>query len=132
MFDQEKVNELYPGAIMIEPMLIHNSTDAQLRKCCESGDYFDGALYQFVKGTNGSCYLFGRTVSKKTGLLTEKIANVPHIQEAFAGLPNGSIILGEIYYPGGSSRNVVEIMGCLPQKAIERQNGSKGLIHYYI
>lgn len=136
-FDNDKVQELYPGAIMLQPMLIHSSTDAQLKKACESGDYFgqlkkDGALYQFVKGTNGECYLFGRTVSKKTGLLTEKIANVPHIKEAFESLPNGTVILGEIYYPGGSSRNVTEIMGCLPDKAIDRQKGSKGWIHYYI
>ena len=135
-FDNDKVQELYPGAIMLQPMLIHNSTDAQLKKACESGDYFgqlkkDGALYQFVKGISGECYLFGRTVSKKTGLLTEKIANVPHIKEIFERLPNGTIILGEIYYPGGSSRNVTEIMGCLPDKAIDRQK-DRGWIHYYI
>lgn len=138
-FDNNKVQELYPGAIMLQPMLIHNSTDTQLKKACESGQFFgqlkkDGALYQFVKGTNGSYYLFGRTVSKKTGLLTEKIANVPHIQDAFKSLPNGTVILGEIYYPGGSSRNVTEIMGCLFDKAISRQNNSqgRGWIHYYI
>ena len=138
MFDFNKVEELYPGAggLMLEPQLIHKATDDQLKKC-DDGTWFgqlkkDGALYMYVKGTNGENYLFGRTVSKKTGLLTEKAANVPHIIEAFDNIPNGTIILGEIYYPGKTSKDVVSIMGCLPQKAIERQNGSYGPIHYYI
>lgn len=138
MFDFNKVEELYPGAggLMIEPQLIHKGTDSQLKNC-EDGTWFaqlkkDGALYMYVKGINGENYLFGRTVSKKTGLLTEKSANVPHIIEAFHDIPNGTIILGEIYYPGKTSKDVVSIMGCLSQKAIERQNGSYGPIHYYI
>ena len=125
MINNDIVKKLYPGAegLMYKPMLIHASTNSQLLKACESGEYFaqlkkDGAFYQFVKGLNGECYLFGRTISKKTGVLTEKIANVPHIKETLSILPNGSILVGEIYYPGGSSKNTVEIMGCLPAKAI--------------
>ena len=138
MFNIKEVEELYPGAggLMIEPQLIHKGTDSQL-KACDDGTWFaqlkkDGALYMYVKGLGGENYLFGRTVSKKTGLLTEKAANVPHIIEAFHDIPNGTIILGEIYYPGKTSKDVTSIMGCLPQKAIERQNGSYGPIHYYI
>ena len=122
--------------MMIEPQLIHKATDSQL-KACDDGTWFaqikkDGALYMYVKGLNGENYLFGRTVSKKTGLLTEKSANVPHIIKAFRNVPNGTIILGEIYYPGKTSKDVTSIMGCLPEKAIERQNGSYGKIYYYI
>ena len=86
MFDKEKISQLYPGAenLMIQPMLIHKGSDSQLKTADQSGEYFaqikkDGSLYMFVKGTNGENYLFGRTVSKKTGLLTEKSANIPHI-----------------------------------------------------
>lgn len=138
MFNIKEVEKLYPGAggLMIEPQLIHKGTDTQL-KACDDGTWFaqlkkDGALYMYVKGLGGENYLFGRTVSKKTGLLTEKSANVPHIIEAFHDIPNGTIILGEIYYPGKTSKDVTSIMGCLPAKAIERQNGSYGPIHYYI
>lgn len=138
MFDIKEVEKLYPGAggLMIEPQLIHKGTDSQL-KACDDGTWFaqlkkDGALYMYVKGLNGENYLFGRTVSKKTGLLTEKSTNVPYIIEAFHDIPNGTIILGEIYYPGKTSKDVVSIMGCLPTKAIERQNGSYGPIHFYI
>ena len=138
MFDTRKVEELYPGAggLMIEPQLIHKGTDKQLKNC-EDGTWFaqlkkDGALYMFVKGHQGESYLFGRTVSKKTGLLTEKGANVPHIIEALRSAPNDTIILGEIYYPGKTSKDVTTIMGCLPQKAIDRQKEYSGWIHFYV
>ena len=137
-FDYKKVEELYPGAgvLMIEPQLIHKGTDSQL-KACDDGTWFaeikkDGALYMYVKGLGGESYLFGRTVSKKTGLLTEKSANVPHIISVLSQLPNGTILLGEIYYPGKTSKDVTSIMGCLPAKAIERQKGEYGYIHYYV
>ena len=139
MFDYNKVEELYPGAgkLMIEPQLIHKGTDKQLR-ACDDGTWFaqlkkDGALYMYVKGLGGEDYLFGRTVSKKTGLLTEKGANVPHIMIPLClNLPPGTILLGEIYYPGKTSKDVTSIMGCLPEKAIARQDGAYGPIHYYI
>ena len=140
MFDYNKVEELYPGAgnLMIQPMLIHKGTDKQL-KTCDDGEWFaelkkDGALYMFVKGNEESQnYLFGRTVSKKTGLLTEKAANVPHITTTLGALlPPQTVLLGEIYYPGGTSKNVTSIMGCLPAKAIERQEGEYGFIHYFL
>lgn len=139
MLNNDILKKLYPGAedITYEPQLIHASTDQQLRNACESGEYFgqikkDGAFYQYVKGLNGRSYLFGRTMSKKTGVLTEKSANVPHVMTALDCLPNGTVLIGEIYYPEKSSKDVVMIMGCLPEKAIERQNGSYGLIHFYI
>ena len=138
MFDIKEVEKLYPGAggLMIEPQLIHKGTDSQLKNC-DDGTWFaelkkDGALYMYVKGFGGENYLFGRTISKKTGLLTEKSANVPHIIEALNYVPNGTILLGEIYYPGKTSKDVTSIMGCLPAKAIERQKGEYGYIHYYI
>ena len=140
IFDYNKVEELYPGAgnLMIQPMLIHKGTDKQL-KACDDGEWFaelkkDGALYMFVKGDEESQnYLFGRTVSKKTGLLTEKAANVPHITTTLGTLlPPQTVLLGEIYYPGGTSKNVTSIMGCLPAKAIERQEGEYGFIHYFL
>ena len=141
MFDYNKIEELYPGAgnLMIQPMLIHKGSDSQLKAADQSGEYFaqikkDGSLYMFVKGNDAyQTYLFGRTVSKKTGLLTEKSANIPHIRDRLAAaLPPQTVLLGEIYYPGGTSKNVTSIMGCLPKKAIERQKGEYGYIHYYV
>lgn len=139
-FDKEKIAELYPEAenLMIEPMLIWKlPSDKQDMKSevCTNGEYFaqekiDGGFYQFVKTDNFS-YLFGRTVSKTSGILTEKSANVPHIKSALNILPPNTILIGEIYVPGGTSKNVTHIMGCLPEEAIKRQ-AKEGLIHYYI
>ena len=134
-FNKDKIQELYPEAVMYPAMKIHASTDNQLLSACQSDNYFaqlkkDGYWYQFEKHTNS--YLFSRTASKVTGLQAEKSANVPHIISALDCLPKDTILVGEIYYPGGSSKNTTEIMGCLPAKAIERQSGARGKIHYYI
>ena len=140
MFDKEKISEFFPGAedLMIQPMLIWtlpaNKRD-KLSEICASGEYFaeeklDGALYQFCRTDKGN-YLFGRTVSVKNGLLTNKIDNVPHINSALSCLPCGTVIIGEIYVPSGTSKNVTSIMGCLPAEAIKRQD-KQGKIKYYL
>ena len=138
-FDIIKVNETFPeaGGQMIEPMLVWklpSGKENKLSEICQSGDYFleekiDGAFYQFVRTENYK-YLFGRTVSTKNGLLTEKGANVPHILNALDVLPKNTILIGEIYYPGCTSKDVVSIMGCLPELAVKRQENNP--IHYYL
>ena len=135
-FNKEKIQELYPGAKMYEAQKISKGTESLLKSACNSGEYFgelkkDGYWYQYEKYEHNS-YLFSRSASTVTGLQSEKSANVPHIVNALSSLPDGTILVGEIYYPNGSSKNVTSIMGCLPTKAIERQNGSYGKIHYYI
>lgn len=144
MFNQDKIHELYPGAeaMMQEAMLIWKlpaGKENMMSEVCENGQYFaeeklDGAWYQFTKGTGGEKYLFGRTISKVTGLMTEKGGNVPHILSAFDCLPNGTALIGEIYYPGCTAKDTVTIMGCLPLEAIKRQEQTtgRGPIHYYV
>ena len=125
--------------LCIEPMKINKIPEGKedlFPSICASGDYFaqikkDGYWYQFEK-TEDSCYLWSRTVSKTTGILTEKSANVPHIIDVLKHLPAGTIIIGEIYYPGKESKDVTPIMGSLSDKAIERQYGEYGLLHYYM
>lgn len=138
-FNKDNISELYPEAedMMLPAMLIWKlpaGKEDKLSEVCENGDYFleekvDGAFYQFVKTPNHS-YLFGRTVSRKTGLLTEKGANVPHIIDALSAVPADTAIVGEIYVPGGTSKDVTSIMGCLPEKAIARQKDNP--IHFYL
>lgn len=119
------------------PQLINKpKSEADLHQRLVSGDYFgeikkDGALYQIVKDVKGEVFLFSRTISKKTGFYVNKIDNVPHIKEwAIDCLPNDSILLGEIYYPGLTSKDVTKVMGALPAKAIDRQKNNP--IHYYV
>ena len=133
------MNAMYPEALIIEPMKINKIPDGKehmFPSLCESGEYFaqlkkDGYWYMFEKTENHS-YLFSRNKSVETGVLTEKGANVPHIMEVLNHLPAGTILIGEIYYPGKRSKDVTPIMGSLPDKAVERQNGEYGLLHYYI
>ena len=133
------MNIVYPEALIIEPMKINKIPEGKeymFPSLCESGEYFaqlkkDGYWYMFEKTANHS-YLFSRNKSVETGVLTEKGANVPHIMEALTSLPAGTILIGEIYYPGKRSKDVTPIMGSLPEKAVERQNGEYGYLHYYI
>jgi len=143
-FDIAKVEKLYPGAgpFMQEAMLIWKlpaGKENKMSEVCSNGEYFaeekiDGAWYQFTKGTGGQEYLFGRTTSRVTGLMTEKGQNVPHILSALNCLPNGTALIGEVYFDGGTARDTVTITGCLPQEAVRRQNNpkGKGLIKYYV
>lgn len=128
---------MYPEARMIEPMKIWKLPDNKehmFSEVCESGEYFaqekiDGYWYQYEKTENHS-YLFSRNVSVTTGFLSEKGANVPHIMEALNQLPANTILIGEVFYPNKTSKDVTSIMGCLPQTAIKRQENN--LIHYYV
>lgn len=123
---------------MIKAMKIWKLGPSQeylLPEICKKGDYFatekiDGYWYQFEK-TDTDSYLFSRNISAVTGVLTEKSENVPHIIEALSTLPANTIIIGEIFVPGGTSKNVTRIMGCLPEEAIKRQN-EEGQIHFYM
>lgn len=130
---------MYPEALIIEPMKINHipkGKESIFPSLCESGEYFaqlkkDGYWYMFEK-TENYAYLFSRNESVETGVLAEKSANVPHIMDALRHLPAGTILIGEIYYPGKRSKDVTPIMGSLPEKAIERQDGEYGYLHYYI
>lgn len=109
---------------------------AETQNMIFSGDYIgarkmDGAFYKFIKDENGNMELIGRSKSVK-GDYIDKIEWVPQLHEFFNSLPNGTCLLGELYFPEkeGSS-NVTTIMGCLSQKARDRQE--KGMkLHYYI
>lgn len=134
-------SKLYPGSMQIEPMRYGNKpADSRVLASWESGDWVaqekkDGAWYQLEKTDDGEIYLFGRTISKKTGEYTEKIANVPHIESWASYLPNGTTVIGEIFVPGGKSNDVTKIMGCTPENAYARQFKSGdygGPICYYI
>ncbi len=128
---------MYEEARIIEAMKIWKlpaGKEGMLSEICEKGEYFlqekiDGYWYEYEK-TQNYAYLFSRSESKVTGTLSEKSANVPHIMDALSCLPADTIIIGEIYYPGGTSKTVTSIMGCLPELAIKRQKDNP--IHYYL
>lgn len=132
------MSELYPGSLQL-PAMRYQGTPAQsiVNEVMFSNKWSmqekkDGAWYMLEKIDNDNVYLFGRTKSKVTGELTEKGANAPHIIDwAKKYIPDGTTLIGEIYIPGGHSNDVTKIMGCLPEKAIERQN-KQGNVRYYV
>ena len=108
----------------------------ETRNMIFSGNYLgarkmDGAYYRFIKDMDGNMRLQGRSKSV-SGEYLDKLDHVPHLMSYFESLPNGTCLLGEIYFPKNEgSSNVTTIMGCFTPKAIERQEkGSK--LHYYI
>ena len=101
-----------------------------------SGEYIgsrkmDGAFYKFWKDENGNMELLGRSKGVNGDYLN-KIDWVPHLHSFFNELPNGTCLIGEIYFPNNEgSHNVTTIMGCLKDKAIARQEKCEKL-HYYV
>lgn len=108
----------------------------ETRNMIFSGNYLgarkmDGAYYRFIKDMDGNMRLQGRSKSVN-GEYLDKLDHVPHLLPYFESLPNGTCLLGEIYFPKNEgSSNVTTIMGCLAPKAIERQQKGEKL-HYYI
>ena len=107
----------------------------KLKDAMMNGEYFaqrkwDGASYIFSKDENGEVGLHSRTVSRKTGTFSEKSENVPHIIKVLNKLPNKTMVIGEVAYPWGTSKDTTTIMGCLPAKAQARN--LENPISYYI
>lgn len=134
-------SSLYPGSMQLAPMRYAvKPSQSQIEQAWSSGKWIaqekkDGAFYQLEKTSDGNVYMFGRTISKKTGEYTEKSDNFPHIKEwAKMFLPCGTILIGEIYVPGGKSNDVTKISGCTPANAYKRQFESSDYspVHYYI
>lgn len=93
----------------------------------------DGLLYRGIVGEDGEVTLQSRTVSAKTKEFVEKQDRVPLIVSSLKRLPKGTVVMGEICFPigyeGSTSSDVVSIMGCNAEKAIDRQK-STPLVFY--
>ena len=101
-----------------------------------SGDWYgaekkDGYFAKLIKDEDGNIILYSRSRGVN-GKFADKHEWVPHLNDFFEALPNGTCLLGELYFPKQpGSRNVTTIMGCLKEKAIERQNKGEKL-HFYV
>jgi hypothetical protein len=90
----------------------------------------DGHYARFIKDDNGNMRLQGRTETVNGGYLN-KIEWVPQCMGFFNSLPNGTCLLGELYFPTKrGSRNVTTILGCLKDKALDRQAKGEKLCYY--
>ena len=100
-----------------------------------SGDWFaaekkDGYFAKLVKDEDGNVGLFSRS-RNVNGEFPEKHEWVPHLNDFFDSLPNGTCLLGELYLPSkpGSS-NITTLLGCLKEKCVARQEAGEKLNFY--
>ena len=91
----------------------------------------DGYFAKLIKDEDGSILLYSRSRGVN-GKFADKHEWIPHLNPFFEALPIGTCLLGELYFPSSpGSRNVTTIMGCLKEKAIERQSKGERL-HFYV
>ena len=90
----------------------------------------DGYYERLVKDEDGNCFLIARSRNVK-GEVVNKIEWLPHINPWLESLPNGTCLLCECYLPGNEgSKNITSLLGCLKEKAIQRQKTTP--LHLYV
>ena len=129
-------HELEPQKYWTFPASQGKNVRTEARNMIFSNNYIgsrkmDGAFYKFIKNSDGSMELLGRSKGVGGDYL-DKLDHVPQLMDFFNSLPCGTCLLGELYFPDNEgSNNVTKIMGCLTDKAIKRQaEGNK--LHYYV
>lgn len=80
------------------------------------------ALIHFGGGLR-RVYVTGLRVSKKTGRLTEKGESLPQFSffHADSGKLPRTVLDGELQLPGQTFEQIQSVLGCLPERAVERQ-----------
>ena len=90
----------------------------------------DGHYSRLIKDEDGNIILHGRHKSV-VGTYHNKVEWVPQCSNFFNSLPNGTCLLGELYFPNQrGSRKVTTILGCLKDKALDRQEKGEKLSFY--
>lgn len=129
------ITELYPGIRFYAPMLVGKTPDNV--ETYLTTDKFIGSekkdgYWEMLIKHNNQVYMFARSKSKKDGWYTQKAGHVPHIVNwMMQEIPNDTIIIGEIYLPEKTSKDVTTILGCKEDKAITRQK-TDGYLHFWI
>ena len=117
------------------PKTYKGDPKTETRSLIFSGDYvgarkMDGAYYRFIKDMDGNMRLQGRSRGV-AGEYLDKLDHVPQLTSFFNDMPNGTCLLGELYFPDQEGSNfTTTIMGCLTSKAIQRQANHP--LHYYV
>ncbi len=117
------------------PKTYKGNKHEETRNFILSGEYLgaekmDGHYARLIKDEDGNIILQGRSKSV-SGEYLDKHEWMPQLNDFFDWLPNGTCLLGELYFPNQrGSRKVTTILGCLKDKAIERQNAGEKLCYY--
>lgn len=106
------------------------------KELCLSERYYgsrkmDGSWAMIIKDKDGNFHMRSRTESVNGGY-QDKAEWIPHICEQLAAIPNGTALVGEIYFPDNEgSRKITSVLNCLKDKCLERQK-KNGYLHFYI
>lgn len=98
----------------------------EIKACMLSGNYIgsqkrDGIWAMVIKDEEGDFHLRSRT-RNVNDTFADKAEWIPHIVESLKLIPNGTVVLGELYKPNDEgSRKVTSILNCLKEKSLERQ-----------
>ena len=133
--EKNNTNEKYQYAKMYLPHKVAKLTSKKdneeyKKKMYNSGNYFaqvkkDGFYLTIEKDSQGNCWAFGRNISKD-GYLKERGENIPHIIDFLdSKIPNGTILIGELYTENGTSKDVAKLYNCKKEKSLERQKDNK-------
>lgn len=90
----------------------------------------DGVWAMVIRDNNGKFHLRSRSQNVE-GTYADKAEWIPHIIKELDNIPNGTVLLGEIYKKGDEgSRKTTAILNCLLDKSLERQK--KTPLSFYI
>lgn len=112
-----------------------NKKVSNVREKIFSGEWYgaekkDGYFSCLIKDEDGNIILKTRSRGVD-GTFANKAEWVPHLNEFFDSLPNGTCFLGELYLPTKpGSKNITSLLGCLKEKCIARQKDEK--LKFYV
>lgn len=91
----------------------------------------DGAWNMIIRDMDGNFHMRSRTESVNGGY-QDKAEWIPQICENLFAIPNGTALIGEIYFPDNEgSRKITSVLNCLKDKCLERQK-KNGYLHFYV
>ena len=110
---------------------------SEIKNFILSGNYYgalkvDGYYQRIVKDEDGNVFMVARSKNVH-GEYVNKIDWAPHLKKFVESLPNGTVLIAEVYLPNNEgSKKITSLLGCLKEKCIERQKGKYGKLHFYI
>lgn len=105
----------------------------QLNIMLYSNDYCasekkDGYWQMVLKDEDGNLFMRARNSGVNGWICKQEW--VPHLNNFFNNLPNGTCLLTEVYLPNKTSKAITTILGCGKEKAIQRQQDGNYLRMY--
>lgn len=108
----------------------------EIRNFIFSGDYCgalkrDGYYERIVKDDDGNVFMIARNPGVN-GVIN-KVEWVPHLKGFFNDLPNGTVLLCEIYLEGNEgSKNVTKYLGCTKDECARRMTRDNKYLKLYV